>query len=149
MTGRDRDGAKFPTGQDAPPRDPPVVILAEDDGELRRLVGRALARRGCLVLEAANGMELAQLIIERGVAPPPGTRRSAEIVISDIRMPGVTGLEIAGLLRQVDWAMPMILVTAFGDDATHAECAQLGVRIFDKPFDIDELVDAACGTLGI
>lgn len=130
-------------------RDPPVVILAEDDVELRRMVGAALARRGCLVLEATNGMELAQLIIERGIAPQPWRGRSAEIVISDIRMPGVTGLEIAGMLRQVDWDLPMILVTAFGDAATHAECARLGVRILDKPFDIDELVDVACATLGM
>lgn len=128
--------------------DPPVVILAEDDLELRRLLALALTRRGCVVLEAGNGMELAQLIIERGIAPAPWTRRSAELVISDIRMPGVTGLEIAGLLRQVDWELPMILVTAFGDDEIHAECARLGVRLFDKPFDVDELVDAACATLG-
>jgi DNA-binding response OmpR family regulator len=130
-------------------RDPPLVILAEDDGELRRLVSLALARRGCMVLEATTGLELAQLIMERGIAPLPGTSRSAEIVISDVRMPGVTGLEIAGLMHEVQWWLPMILVTAFGDDATHTECARLGIRVFDKPFDVDELVAAACLSLGL
>ncbi len=147
-------GAKCPApsrpaaGGDGP-APPPVVILAEDDDELRRLITTKLARRGCVVLEARNGMELAQLVIERGVEPPPGARTAAEVVITDIRMPGVTGLEIAGLLRQLDWVLPLILITGFGDRATHAEAARLGVRIFDKPVDLDVLVDAACACLGL
>ncbi|HVV85908.1 MAG TPA: response regulator [Kofleriaceae bacterium] len=122
-----------------------MVLLAEDDEELRRLLGTMLARRGCTVLEARNGMELAQLIIERGVDPPP----AGELVISDVRMPGVTGLEIAGLVRQVDWMLPVILMTAFGDEATHAEASRLGIVMFDKPVDLDVLVDVACVCLGM
>lgn len=143
-------GAKCPIESGprrGPDRDPPVVILAEDDDELRRLLMMKLARKGCTVLEAHNGMELAQLIVDRALAP--SARGSAEVVISDIRMPGVTGLEIVSMLRQVDWVLPVILITAFGDVATHAEAARLGVRLFDKPVDLDVLVEEACVSLGI
>lgn len=131
------------------PRAPPVVLLAEDDDELRRLLTTKLQRSGCLVLEAKNGMELAQLIIERGLAPPPATQTSAEIIISDVRMPGLTGMEIVALLRQVDWTMPVILITGFGDAAAHAEASELGVLLLDKPIDLDDLVAIACARLGI
>lgn len=148
MTGAGRGevphGAKRPTGREAP-----VVILAEDDDELRRMLTAKLARRGCVVLEAKNGMELAQLVMERAVEPPPGAGVTAEIVISDIRMPGVTGLSVAGLLREVDGRLPVILITGFGDAATHAEARRLGVQLFDKPVDLDLLVDVACTNLGL
>lgn len=127
----------------------PVVLLAEDDDELRRLLTTKLQRTGCLVFEARNGMELAQLIIDRGLAPPPTTRMSAEIIISDVRMPGLTGMEIVSLLRQVDWTLPVILITGFGDAATHAEADELGVLMLDKPVDLDHLVAITRASLGL
>ena len=146
--------AKCPMARDARPagrghadREPPVVILAEDDDELRRLLTMKLARRGCTVLAAHNGMELARLIVDRALGP--NARGGAEVVISDIRMPGITGLEIVTMLRQVDWVLPVILITGFGDVATHAEAARLGVRLFDKPVDLDVLVEEACLSLGL
>ena len=137
------------TSRPAPRGDAPVVLLAEDDDELRRLIMTKLQRSGCVVLEAKNGMELAQLIIERGLAPPPATRMSAEIIISDVCMPGITGMEIVSLLRQVDWVLPVILITGFGDAATHAEAERLGVLMLDKPVDLDHLVAVACASLGL
>ena len=142
-------GAKRPIAGSRPEPRGPVVILAEDDDELRRMITSKLARRGCVVLEARNGMELAQLVMERAVEPEPGAGVPAEMVISDVRMPGVTGLSIAGLVRQLDWGLPVILITGFGDAATHAEALRLGVQLFDKPVDLDELVEAACSELGL
>jgi DNA-binding NtrC family response regulator len=65
-----------------------------------------------------------------------------DLVISDIRMPGLSGLEILeGLSKREDFP-PFVLITAFGDAATHAAAEQNGaLALFDKPFDIDDLVE--------
>ena len=73
----------------------------------------------------------------------------AELVITDVRMPGLTGLEIVALLRQIDWALPVIVITGFGDCEVHAEVARLGAHVFDKPVDLDVLAAAACAAVGL
>ena len=122
----------------------PLIIVAEDDAELRHLLCHKLRKRGCQVMAARNGLELAQLLVEPGHDPP-----AAELVITDVRMPGLTGLEIVALLRQVDWALPVIVITGFGDRELHAEVARLGAHVFDKPVDLDVLAAAACAAVGL
>jgi DNA-binding response OmpR family regulator len=124
--------------------DPPLVVLAEDDDEMRHLIARKLRRAGYDVVEARNGAELA-LVIEDGRLG--GTLRddgrAIELIVSDIRMPGITGLEVVQLVRGTDWSVPIILITAFGDRETHSEAMRLGAVLLDKPLDLDELVFAA------
>lgn len=122
----------------------PLVIVAEDDDELRQLLCHKLRRHGCRVMAARTGLELAQLLVEPGHEPA-----AVELVITDIRMPGLTGLEIVALLRQVDWALPVIVITGFGDLEAHAEAARLGAMLFDKPVDLDVLATAACAAVGL
>lgn len=130
------------------PRDlAPVVVLAEDDDELRHLVARRLRGHGCEIVEARTGLELAELLLEH--AAEHRTRRTVELVISDILMPGLTGLELVALLRRIDWALPVILMTGFGDADTHAEAARLGAAVFDKPVDLDVLAAAVVGSLAL
>ena len=128
---------------------PPVVLLAEDDDELRRLLAHKLERRGCVVVQARTGVELAALIIDRGLERAPADLGAAELIVTDVRMPGMTGLEIVGLLRMIDWALPVIVMTGFGDAAAHAEARRLGAQLFDKPVDLDVLTAAACAALGL
>jgi CheY-like chemotaxis protein len=118
----------------------PRVLVAEDDTEMRMLLVRMLRKDGYHVEEVGSGAELlhrigTSLLSRRGEPP--------ELIISDIRMPGFTGLEVLSGLREADWAMPVILITAFGDSETHAEAQRLGAEaVFDKPFDMDELRSA-------
>ncbi|MEZ4359208.1 MAG: response regulator [Kofleriaceae bacterium] len=130
--------------------DLPLVLLAEDDEELRKLLARKLRRRGCDVLEARNGAQLVELVFERAVDPLPDSVIPAALIITDHRMPGRTGLEVLSLLRSVNWATPLIVISAFADQETHAEARRLGVAaLFDKPFDLDELTAFACQTVGL
>jgi DNA-binding NtrC family response regulator len=63
-----------------------------------------------------------------------------DLVISDERMPGMAGLEVLDALRRAGWPTPFILITGFGDQATHASARRLGASaVFDKPFDLDDL----------
>ncbi|AUX42342.1 transcriptional regulator [Sorangium cellulosum] len=113
------------------------VLLAEDDRELRRLLASALRRDGYEVLEARDGNHLLELMGEAlvsGGAPP-------DVVVSDIRMPGKSGLELLSGLRRDDWTTPVVLITAFGDPETHAEAYRLGADVvLDKPLDVDDLL---------
>lgn len=121
----------------------PRVLLADDDRELRGLLAAAL-RKDCYdVTEARDGRELLQCLATdrlRGNDSP-----AFDLVISDIRMPGRSGIEVLAGLRMTDWATPFILTTAFGTEETHEEARRLGaVAVFDKPFDVDDLRTILC-----
>lgn len=118
---------------------PPRLLLAEDDLQMRQLLAGALRRDGYDVVEATDGLavldELALWLIDQKRRDP-----AIQLIISDIRMPGVTGLSILAGLRQSGFSAPIILMTAFGDSETHATAKRLGATaIFDKPFEVDEL----------
>lgn len=116
---------------------PPRVLLAEDDPELRRLIASELRRDGITVIEARDGHELVELLAEDlgSVAP--------DVVVSDLRMPGPSGLDALDLLRRTGGGPAFVLITAFGDEAIHEQAARLGAAaVFDKPFDLDDLTTA-------
>jgi CheY-like chemotaxis protein len=119
----------------------PLVLLAEDDDDVRRLVATALRKDGHSVIEARDGDELVEHIGSallfghvRGELDP------VAMVISDIRMPGQDGLEILGQLRRSDIDVAVILMSAHTDPAMRAQAEGLGADAFlSKPFEIDVL----------
>jgi DNA-binding response OmpR family regulator len=110
------------------------VLVGEDDLEMRRLVVQALRRDGYEVDEAGDGAALLELLRDRVASGEP-----IHLVISDIRMPGCTGLQVLERLRSANDRVPVILMTAFGDDETRALAQRRGAVLFDKPFLIDDL----------
>lgn len=121
------------------------VLLAEDDDELRKLLTWSLHRAGLTVTECADGMDLLNhlegyLFLEEA--------SGFDLIVSDIRMPGITGIEILEGLHAHENCPPVILITAFGDEETHAQAHLLGAAaIFDKPFDIVDLLAKVRETL--
>jgi DNA-binding NtrC family response regulator len=112
------------------------VLLAEDDLEMRRLLVCTLQRAHCEVTEASTGLQLSEQLQLAQEAHSP----SFDLVISDVRMPGCSGLDVLGALRRTDVRTPVILITGFGDAETHAEAHRLGaLAVFNKPFDMDDL----------
>lgn len=117
----------------------PHVLLAEDDHEMRALLVRALHRAGYEVIACSNGVELLEHLGSYFLSDEE--HEEIDLIISDIRMPGLTGLEILEGLSKHDDFPPFILITAFGDAETHAEAERYGaLAMFDKPFDIDDLL---------
>jgi len=117
---------------------PPRVILAEDDREMRTMLAESLRRDGYQVIEAADGRALDALIRSSFYATPQG--EPVDLIVTDVRMPGCSGLSVLEAVREARWAIPVILITAYGDEATHEAARRLGVTaIFDKPFDVDDL----------
>jgi DNA-binding response OmpR family regulator len=116
----------------------PHILLAEDDDELRKLLAWSLHRAGLMVTECADGLVLLDHL--DGYLFSRETN-DFDLIISDIRMPGITGIEILEGLHTLENFPPMILITAFGDEETHAQAQRLGVAaMFDKPFDIEDLL---------
>ena len=116
------------------------VLLAEDDDEMRVLLALTLRKSGYEVVECADGIgmltHLAAFLL-----PEEFARESVDLIISDIRMPGVTGMEVLQGKPKKQGFPPMILISAFVDAETHALANRFGAAaIFDKPFDMDVLL---------
>lgn len=115
------------------------VLLAEDDYELRRLLAWSLDKQGYQVTECKDGNALMKKV---GFSVPYNSVQPFDLIISDIRMPGSTGLQVLESARDFEELPPMILITAFPDDETRKKARQLGaVAVVEKPFDVDSLVD--------
>jgi CheY-like chemotaxis protein len=127
----------------APAHEPrrPRVIVAEDDPDVRQLVTVAFRGLGYDVVEASTGGELLDELGDGLLYGDPAGK--PDVIISDIRMPGLTGMEILAGLRQAEWPTVIVLMTAFSDQGTREEAARLGVdAFFEKPFEIDDLMTA-------
>jgi CheY-like chemotaxis protein len=121
------------------------ILVAEDDFEMRRVVADALRDDGHEVVELADG---GRFLVDIAARLKAGTDAdSADLIVSDIRMPVCTGLQILEVLRQARWRTPVILMTAFGDDATRRQAESLTAILFDKPFDLDDLRTAVANLL--
>jgi CheY-like chemotaxis protein len=86
-------------------------------------------RDGHAVLEHLG----ASLVLERRDAP-------MDVLLTDLRMPGVTGLQLLEGLRARGWTLPIVLMSAFGDDGVRKRALASGATAFlSKPVDVDEL----------
>lgn len=113
---------------------PVRVLVVDDDKEHREALGRILSREGYAVILAADGREALEIV----------SRDAVELVITDLRMPDLTGMD---LLRQVKAIRPetaVLLVTAFGESATYMAAMNLGAAEYlNKPFRREEILAAA------
>ncbi len=111
----------------------PHIVLAEDDRELRDLLLFVLTRAGYRVTVCENGLQLLEMLEDA---------TEIDLVISDLRMPALTGLEVLESQNGNPTRPPFICMTAFGDDKTHQEARKLGAAAtIDKPFDLDRMLE--------
>jgi CheY-like chemotaxis protein len=114
------------------------VLLAEDDHDVREALVAVLESEGCEVHAAKSGSELLERLggwlLKEDPEPP------ADIIITDVRMPGFDGLSIVDGLRAYGWPLPVIIISAFADDEMRTKVA--GIRsaaLMEKPLDMDRL----------
>lgn len=124
-----------------PTRESPHLLLAEDDADLRVLVAEAFRRNGYRVTECVDGPGLVSKLGTYVLfGPPPGF----DLVVSDIRMPGASALDVLESMRECQGMPPVILVTGFPSEGTRATARKLGVgALVGKPFEVDDLVEIA------
>jgi CheY-like chemotaxis protein len=107
------------------------VLVVEDHVEMRRLLASLLHADGYVVMEAGDGIEALTPLLGRAADP------QIDLVVTDVRMPGCTGLELLAFVRLEKPSVPVVVITAFGDVATHTQAHHLGAAaVFDKPFDL-------------
>jgi len=124
------------------PATAPRILIAEDDGEMRFLLSWSLRRQGYAVTECSDGFRMLDRL-SFFLHPEEDGLEQIDLIISDIRMPGISGLSIVKGLRDCEGFPPVILITAFGSEETHAIASELGVAaMFDKPFDLENLLAA-------
>ena len=123
----------------------PHVLLAEDDADMRRLLAWALRTAGYDVVEAGDGIEVLDELDSRIRS---NSARPFGVIILDVNMPFLTGLDLLAALRSAQWATRVILITAFGDEAIRTEARELGAfAILEKPLELDELRTAVLRAL--
>jgi len=104
---------------------------------MRRLVCEALRDDGYQVTSVGDGGRLLVMLAHEMVDDDGADL--ADLVLSDVRMPVCTGIQILEQLRAVRCRVPFILMTAFGDSASRDHARSLGAILFDKPFELDDL----------
>jgi len=111
-------------------RRPPRILVVDDERSMRELMAIVLRREGYDVLLAENGRSAIDLL----------QREPIDLLISDIKMPDVSGVEVLRAAKAVDKDILGIMITAFASTETAVEAMRLGACDYlSKPFDVDLL----------
>ena len=109
------------------------ILIVDDEKRLAYSLGQTLKLDfpECQVEMAYSGEEALSSLASNAY----------DLIIADVRMPGVSGMELIRGVRYLDAEVPIILMTGYGSASLRQEAASLGVdHYIDKPFDIDELL---------
>jgi len=107
------------------------ILIVDDDVQLRQSFGKLLMEEGHGVQAASTGEEGVAMVEES--AP--------DLVIMDVRMPGMGGLEAFQAMRDIEPKLPVIIMTAFGTTETAIEATKLGAYDYVlKPFEIPDML---------
>jgi two-component system chemotaxis response regulator CheY len=109
---------------------PPTIMVVEDDAATRRLYRFLLHNNGYNVIEAEDGVDALEKLAVH----------DCDVIITDMNMARMGGIELVRTLRQNQSQVYVIMVTAFGTPDTERNAFRAGVNEYlTKPFDFDEL----------
>ena len=118
----------------------PCILIVDDDASQRSLLDSFLTSQGIKTVTADSGERALQVL----------KTETINMMISDVRMPGLTGLETLRLARKDHADLPILLVTAYTDVRDAVDAIRDGaVDYLAKPIDLDELVAAVRRATGI
>ncbi|MCL4236263.1 MAG: response regulator, partial [Deltaproteobacteria bacterium] len=109
----------------------PLVLIVDDEKNMRRVIAAHLEREGFDCLEAESGERAVEVLAQE----------SPDCVLTDLKMPGMDGMELLRHLSVTRAGTPVVMLTAHGTVQTAVEAMKVGA--FDyltKPFDKSELV---------
>jgi two-component system response regulator PilR (NtrC family) len=106
------------------------ILVVDDEASMRQLLEIALGKDGHRITVAESGKTAMGLV----------DQSAFDLVISDIKMPDMSGVEVLRYVKQTDPTIPVIMITAFASAETAVEALRLGAYDYlTKPFKIDEL----------
>ncbi|GBF12532.1 response regulator [Tepidibacillus infernus] len=106
------------------------ILIVDDQYGIRVLLYEVFGKEGYQTFQAANGKAALEIV----------QKESPDIVLLDMKIPGMDGLEILRHIKKIDQSMNVIMMTAYGELDMIKEAKKHGIIThFTKPFDIDEL----------
>lgn len=112
----------------------PRVLVVDDDPVIGQSFDRVLSGKGYAVITASNGEEALRKLKDENY----------DVVFADIKMPGMSGLEVAERIKASQPWLPVVIVTGYGTDANEKRAGQAGVSAFlRKPLTPDMIEDSA------
>ena len=106
------------------------ILVVEDDEEMRSLLKDFIEAEGFEIDSVGNGSEAFRILV----------RELFDLVITDIRMPGLTGLDILPGIKKLQPEAPIIVITAFGSEEVHRRAIERGATAYlEKPLHFHEL----------
>jgi CheY-like chemotaxis protein len=113
------------------PTSDPVLLVVDDNDDIRSVLTMLLAEEGYEVLEAGDGTEALDLALARAV----------DLIVLDYTMPGMDGAELCSAYRARGGRVPILLLTAANpEDAARAQEACGAVDCIGKPFELDHVL---------
>ncbi|QWV92787.1 response regulator [Geomonas oryzisoli] len=106
------------------------MLLVDDDQKYRRLVGSIIADSGFEVSQAGDAEEALAALADKRFT----------LMLTDLQMPGLDGLELAALAQRLDPDMEIVLVSAAVSTEVQARACRLAVPMVDKPGRVDEVL---------
>ncbi|HEX5385297.1 MAG TPA: PAS domain S-box protein [Gemmatimonadales bacterium] len=132
--------APMPERRPAVPGGSETILLVEDEAAVRASARRALERHGYTVVEARDGAEALALWRERGAA--------VQLVITDLRMPAMGGVELAAALRAERPSLPVIFMSGYAAGGPGEPLPpDTESTVIEKPFALEELLARVRGVL--
>jgi eukaryotic-like serine/threonine-protein kinase len=129
---------KPPSG--APAATPGRMLVVDDNAELRRGYRRMLQAGGHVVVEAENGREAAQLVSEEAF----------DVVVSDVQMPDMDGIELLRLIHEADPGLPVILMSGDPDLDSALKAVEYGaLEYLTKPVRLEKFRASVSRALGL
>jgi CheY-like chemotaxis protein len=108
------------------------ILVVDDSAVIRTLIRKKLQQAGFVVVEAGDGVEALDRITD-----------DVAVIVSDITMPGMNGLEMVERIRRTRPNLPVILITGH----TELESKLHGFRLLRKPFDLGDLLREVQGAV--
>ena len=125
---------------ECPVHDETTILVADDDPSIREFLKTALGREGRRVVTASDGQEAVTVV----------SRRKVDVVLLDLRMPRLGGLEALERLLETDAELIVIVLTGYGALNTAREAMRLGAYDYvTKPFDPAFLEDVIADSLSL
>ena len=113
-------------------------MVVDDDKAMRDLLALALQKHHYTVRQAADAETALRLLTE---SPTDGHAEPSDLLISDIHLPGRSGLELLASLRDRQLSIPVIIISAFLTEEVRDDAERLGATsVLSKPFQLSELL---------
>jgi DNA-binding response OmpR family regulator len=111
----------------------PRILIVDDQRDISRMLRTALEtlRQGYVIVDVPSAEE-AMLEMRRG---------QIDLLVTDLRLPGISGLELIRRLRKASSEADMIVISAYADENTRAEIVRLGAAFYAKPLVLEDFLE--------